>query len=109
MHCVYVALFQSFLCKAKDRNAAGSTCARLGQPGQHTWELLALRMSWRSSKASPTRVQTASSNTKSKRQLCSSLRSAEGPGSTWVNEARVLLQGGCWGGKECDSLQESAG
>lgn len=84
--------------------------AQLGHPGHHPRAPLALCMSEKRRKENTTvLVQIASSNTKSKRQVCSSLRSAEGPGSMWVNEAGVLLQRGCWGGRDCDSLQESVG
>lgn len=67
--------------------------------------LLALRMNEKHRKENTTLlVQIASSNIKSKWQVSSSLRSAEEPDSMWVNEAGVLLQRGCRGGRDCDSL-----
>lgn len=84
--------------------------AQLGHPGHHPGALLALCMREKCRKENTTLlVQAASSNTKSMKQVCSPLRSAEGPCSMWVNEAGVLLQRGCRGGRDCDSLQESVG
>lgn len=84
--------------------------SQLAHPGHHPGALLALCMREKCRKENTTfLVQAASSNTKSTKQVCSPLRSAEGPCSMWVNEAGVLLQRGCRGGRDCDSLQESVG